>query len=379
MYNNVVKNIASELGLSIIGTISKGKISQILKTQKPFLEEWQAKKMYGEMDFMARDSNIFTDLSNILEDYESVISLFIPYYQGIPDNFSEEWKASILSGEPPKGYGKVARYAWGLDYHKVIKKKLKLFTKLISERIDDKFSVREFTDSVPMLERAIAASAGLGFIGKNSLLIRKKLGSFGFLAEVICSLQLDDCGTDASNIKKDNESLLSIIPNTKPGSGCSTCTRCINNCPTDAIINPGVLDARKCIAYMTIEKRSEFNDFESSGVGNWVFGCDICQDVCPFNHKGIPKTQIKEFYPEFGAGPFLELESILAIENHEQFVERFAGTAIMRAKREGLVRNALAVILNQNLKGLVPKIEQLVKKDESTLIRSMASFVLEKL
>lgn len=320
------------------------------------LANWQESGFAGEMKYMLRDSQLFSDLQNLLPSVRSVISFVVPYRNVEKENnFSDA----------PLGYGKVARYAWGRDYHKVLKKRVSNFIEEIEKQLPPEFALeyRVFTDAVPLLERALAASNSLGFIGKNSLLITPGLGSFNFLVEIIWNLEIK------YSTKKRVKPKIIVE---QAGNGCKTCIRCIESCPTSAIVSPGVLDARECISYLTIEKKTEFSESEMEKIGCWIFGCDICQEVCPFNQQIKKFTEINEFKPESGSGEYLKLEDILNINDKEKFLKQFAGTAIMRAGRDNLLRNAISIVVNTKYKPLINKLEQLAINDVSSLVRNQA-------
>jgi epoxyqueuosine reductase len=316
---------------------------------------------------MQRPPELFSSLSNILENYTSIISFIVPYFQSIPNDLPEEFVFALKNNTTLQGYGRIGRYAWGKDYHKIIRRRLKTILSELTTTYPNLIG-RAFTDSVPILERALAQSAKLGFIGKNTLVITPRIGSFNFIGEIIWN----------ANIKLDSPSLTIIDQNNteKPGTQCKACQNCLSKCPTNALPTPGVLDAKRCIAYLTIEKRTSFTEEETSFLGNWVFGCDVCQDVCPFNHKNIPTTTIEEFLPNQGVGPFLKLRDILELNNHDEFIKYFAGTPLVRAKRAGLVRNSIAVLSNQKDLSCLKKVAELSKCDEAEIVRDEAkSFI----
>lgn len=253
----LVKKLADELGFNDCG------IASVTFLEKEFiqLKEWIGKKYHGDMKYMERNLEMRTNPELIFPGAKSVICFALNYY---PKKKQESNKYLI------------AKYAYGKDYHKVIKKKLKLFIKNIKKEIPH-FQGRGFVDSAPVMERQWAQKAGLGWIGKNSLLIKKTTGSFFFLATIITNVELD---IDYSVTDH-----------------CGTCTACIDACPTAAIVQPYVIDSKKCISYLTIEKKELLTPEEKKQTGNWLFGCDICQDVCPWNSFSRP-THENAFDPE---------------------------------------------------------------------------------
>ena len=274
---SLIKDAAKQAGLSLVGAICAEPLAQ----DRDRLIQWQNSLYAGEMGYMNRDPGLLSSPKLLLEQSASVISFALHYSRAAPFDFEADQSLNL------SGFGKVARYAWGRDYHRVLKKRLHLFIKSLHQLIKREFQYRVFTDSVPFLERAAASSAGLGFIGKNSMLIVPKLGSFCFIAEALVDFEVV------------NQPKLEVKEN------CGSCTNCSSNCPTGAIVSDRVIDARKCISYLTIEKRGMLDEWERKAIGEWIFGCDICQDVCPFNHtvlKNKNVASIPEFNPENGKG-----------------------------------------------------------------------------
>lgn len=250
----IIKNIATEIGFSYCGVSKAEQLSQ----EAFHLEKWLNKKMHGKMYWMENHFEKRIDPTKLVPDSKSVISLLFNYYP------EENFDISAY---------KISKYAYGKDYHFVLKEKLKYFMQCIGEQIGE-VSGRVFVDSAPVLDRAWAAKSGLGWIGKNSMLITKQHGSFYFIAEIIIDLELeyDSVATDH----------------------CGTCTACIDACPTDAIIADKVIDSNKCISYLTIELKDQIPNSFKQKMDGWVFGCDICQDVCPWNRFST-HTNEKQF------------------------------------------------------------------------------------
>ena len=326
------------------------------------LKEWQLAGYGGEMAYMARDASERCEATYHEPWAKTVISFAIPY-----SSHASALEVSTgygKTGYSKTGYGRVARYAWGRDYHRVLKKKLHLLGETLKKALHSDFHWRAISDSFPLLERAYANRAKLGFVGKNTMLIRPKVGSYFFLAEVLTDLPVVD------------------IPSFKIAGECGTCSRCISACPTGAFESSYKLNAPKCISYLTIEKRGVFTEWESAAVGSWLFGCDICQEVCPFNHgsnKSNSLSVLDEFSPTNGVGSLIELNSIFSIRSDDEFKERFAGTPLMRPGRRGVVRNALSVAVNQNAKACIEPITEMLKCEESEGVSKMAVVSLEKL
>lgn len=296
-HTELIKNEAKRLGFLSCG-ISK---ADFLEEEAPRLEQWLKKNMHGEMQYMENHFDKRLDPTKLVEDSKSVVSLLLNYFP---------------SKEPhDKTAPKISKYAYGTDYHFVIKEKLKQLLEFIYQEIGE-VSGRAFVDSAPVLDKAWAAKSGLGWIGKNSNLITKDTGSFYFIAELILDLPLnyDTPSTDH----------------------CGTCTACIDACPTGAIVDPYVVDGSKCISYFTIELKNEIPSSFKGSFENWMFGCDICQDVCPWNRFSKAHSE-----PLFN--PNNKLLSMSKSEweeiTEDLFQEIFKKSAVKRAKFSGLTRN----------------------------------------
>ena len=307
------------------------------------LREWQEAGMAADMGYMRRPVELLSDPKKLQKSAKSVVSLGVSYYPGDhPEN--------------TEGGGRVARYAWGRDYHEVIKGRLFRLREELEEELGVRIKARGFTDAVPLLERSAAQHAGLGFFGRNSCLINQRVGSYFFIADLIVDLELE---RDA------------------PGVGtCGRCTRCMDRCPTGAIKAPGVVDARLCISYLTIENRGEIPRDLRPLVGDWAFGCDVCQEVCPYNKMKATRSRWPEFSEEAGAGPYLEIEDVLAIRTDEEFERRFAGTPLTRPGRAGLLRNCCVAAGNLKLEGAIPALVECLRWDPSPMVRGHAAWAL---
>ena len=307
------------------------------------LREWQEAGMAADMGYMQRPVELLSDPKKLQKSAKSVVSLGVSYYPGDhPEN--------------TEGGGRVARYAWGRDYHEVIKERLFRLRAELEEVLGVKIKARGFTDAVPLLERSAAQHAGLGFFGRNSCLISGEVGSYFFIADLIVDL---DLAPDPS------------------GSGtCGRCTRCMDRCPTGAIKAPGVVDARLCISYLTIENKGEIPRHLRPLVGDWAFGCDVCQEVCPYNKTKAARSRWPEFSEEAGTGPYLEIEEVLGIRTEEEFERRFTGTPLTRPGRAGLLRNCCVAAGNLGLRRAVPALIRCLGEDESPLVRAHAAWAL---
>jgi len=295
-YTELIKNEAKKLGFISCG-ISR---AEFLEDEAPRLEKWLKMKMNGEMKYMENYFEKRLDPRKLVDDAKSIISLTYNYY---PEDLQNK--------EAPK----VSKYAYGMDYHYVIKEKLNFFLTFIKDKIGNVHG-RAFVDSAPILEKAWAAKSGIGWVGKNSNLITKQVGSFYFLAELIVDLDLD-----YDRIESDH---------------CGECTACIDSCPTQAITQPYVVDGSKCISYFTIELKENIPKEFKGKFDDWVFGCDVCQDVCPWNKFSKPHKE-----PLFQSSS--ELMKMSRDEwneiTEETFNKIFKDSAVKRTGYKGLTRN----------------------------------------
>jgi epoxyqueuosine reductase len=305
-----VRSYALSLGFSAMGVAP----THILKQDEVALKRWLDLGYQGDMEYMARAPHRRTRPQEVLPGAQSVIVLATNYYPGDPP---EKPFASIPA--------RVSRYAWGRDYHRVIEGRLKQLEGFIKLKGDPNVKCRSYVDHGPVLEKSLARDAGLGFIGKNTLLITESFGSWVFLSVILTTLAL--------------------TPGQPKTSQCGSCRLCLDACPTDAFTAPFVLDARRCISYLTIENKNEIPDRLKSRMGNWIFGCDICQEVCPYNARPTV-TKLYEFRADQGAGPALDPEEILDFKSDESFKMRFRRTPLLRPKRSGIQRNAKVVSRN---------------------------------
>jgi len=298
-YTQLIKTLASELGFSYCG-ISK---AEFLTEEAPRLEEWLKRNYQGKMGYLENHFDKRLDPTLLVPGAKSVISLIYNYYP-----------KEDLAKKNPDGF-KIAKYAYGEDYHIAVKDKLKIFLDRIQEEIGH-VEGRAFVDSAPVHERAWAKKSGLGWIGKNSLLLNRNMGSFFFLAELILDLELE--------------------PDAPIKDYCGTCTACMDACPTDAIPEPYVVDGSKCISYFNIELKDEIPSSEKGKFENWMFGCDICQDVCPWNRFSKPHQEPK-FHPHPDLEKMSQQDWTEITEN--VFKKLFKKSAVKRTKFEGLKRN----------------------------------------
>lgn len=297
-----IKLKALELGFSNVGVAR----ADGLEHEGARLNEWLERRYQGTMEWMKRDPEKRADVRQVLPGAKSVVSVALNYYT--PQERQES--AEI---------GKISRYAWGDDYHILMTSRIQSLVDCIKS-VQPGVSAKAYVDTGPVMDKAWAVRAGIGWLGKHTNVITKEYGSWVFLGEIIVDLELeyDEPMTDF----------------------CGTCTACIEACPTDAIVEPYVLDSTKCISYLTIEHKGDLPDELKSKFENWVYGCDICQDVCPWNRFQQATLEMAFFPRPENIEPTLkELEAI----TREEFTQRFKKSPIKRTKRDGIVRNAKAV------------------------------------
>lgn len=295
-HTQLIKAEAKRLGFLSCGISKAG----FLEEEAPRLEKWLNQNMHGEMQYMENHFDKRLDPTKLVEGSKSVISLLLNYFPSEQQN--------------PDSY-KISKYAYGMDYHFVIKDKLKNLLHFIQEEIGEVHG-RAFVDSAPVLDKAWAAKSGLGWIGKNSNLLTQQVGSFYFVAELIVDLELEYDAPVTDH--------------------CGTCTACIDACPTEAIVQPYVVDGSKCISYLTIELKNEIpSEFEGT-LDDWMFGCDVCQDVCPWNR--FSKSHREPLFdpnPELLSFTKKDWEEI----TEDVFKKVFQKSAVKRTKLSGLRRN----------------------------------------
>ena len=301
--SNRIRDLAAECGFAIAGIAPAGPVSDFDRYR-----DWVDRGLAGEMRYLTdHRADVRSDPANLLPGVRSIISVGL-LYNG-PEPYSTEFS------DPERAW--ISRYAWGEDYHTTVRKKLEELAAKLQRT--ESFEWRACVDTAPLLERSVARDAGLGWIGKNTCLINQQSGSWFFLGELLTTLQIE--------------------PNSPPPDRCGTCTRCIDACPT-AALTPYELDATLCISYFTIELRSAIPTTKRSQIGANVFGCDICQDVCPWNRKAPRTCELREFAPP--------LEKIAALTEPE-FRTMFRQTPVSRAKYSGFLRNVAVAMGNSGL------------------------------
>jgi epoxyqueuosine reductase len=343
---DIAKQAAREAGFELAGVAPVRDFDELDR-----FREWIAAGRAGEMKYMeARDQSGSlkrASLRSTLPWVRSVIVCAINY------NTAQPYSTEV--NDPQRGW--IARYAWGQqDYHEAVLNRLRAVeSRLRASAGSSELQTRCYVDTGPLVERVYAKYAGIGWIGKNTCILNQKMGSWLFLGVILTSLELE--------------------PDLPAPDRCGSCTRCIDACPTDALVAPYQLDSNRCISYLTIEKRGVIPEDMRTGMGHEVFGCDICQDVCPWNRKA-PATEAAEFQPREGlVNPALEW---LAGMSDEEFREKLRGSAVRRAKRSGLRRNAVIAMGNSGDERFGPLLERL-KTDEDSVVAESAECAAKRL
>ncbi len=349
---------ARELGFALCG------VAPLQKFQEhEAFAEWLKRGYAGEMAYLADARRIHPE--KLLDAKGSVIVCALNYNTVHP--YSSEGAAHAphsRSEEDAGPRGWISRYAWGRDYHEVLWERLNALLKLLAERFPETHFSRAYADTGPVAERIFAKHAGLGWIGKNTLLLNEKLGSWIFLGVIVTSLELVPSLAAREMVSADL---------------CGNCRQCLDACPTGALVEPYVMDARRCISYLAIELRGSVPEEFREAMGRHVYGCDICQEVCPFNSKA-PATEVAEFEPrrwEDGNSLLEPPLEWLAGMSEEEFREKFRGSAMKRTKWRGLVRNACIALGNAKLRRGLPEhgrivalLERLTRAGEPSIAES---------
>jgi epoxyqueuosine reductase len=333
-----LKRRAAELGFEMVGIAPAAPADGFAR-----LRDWLAAGFAGEMDYLHRHGEARRHPGAVLPDVRTVVMLGMSYAAPNPPPADERLR------------GTVARYARGEDYHDVLRRKLNELLDWVRHEAPGTQG-RGVVDTAPLLERDFARRAGLGWFGKNTMLIHKRLGSYTLLGALLLDREL-----------RPDEPFET--------SHCGSCTRCLDACPTEAFAGPFRLDARRCISYLTIELRGPIPEELRPGVGDWVFGCDVCQEVCPWNRKAPPGGE-PALQPG-AVGSALDLVEVLGL-SEEEFRRRYRGTALWRSKRRGLLRNAAIVLGNLGDVRALPALQRALD-DPEPLVREAARWAIEEI
>lgn len=353
-FEQELKQAAYDLGFDLAG-IADVQPARHAEAYRAWLEAGH----YADMEWISRNVETRIDPAAWQPEAKSMLVLGISYATQVPD--------PIIWNDPMRG--RIARYAWGRDYHKVIRKRLDQLSAWVAENGPKGVKSFYFNDARPMMEHDAALAAGLGFIGRNTLLIHPEWGSMMFLGGLLLSTKLEaDAPTPGSGKK--------ILSATGKASDCGNCRRCLNACPTSAFPAEYILNSRLCISYQTIENRNEIPEELRSKFGNWIFGCDVCQEVCPwvkrFSHAGTQPWLLPE--PDRMAP---RLDELAALDD-DGFLARFAGTPVMRTKRRGMLRNVAVALGNSASVEAQAPLEKLAD-DPEPLIAEHARWGLKQL
>ena len=334
-----VKKHAYRAGFDLVGITNPQPSAYIARYR-----DWLAKGYHADMDYMARPDAVEkrADPRVVMPEARSIVVVGMNYYHG---------------GFPPigTGRGRVSRYAWGGDYHDVMMNNLRQLADRIESLVGEPVAHRAYVDFGPLMERELAQRAGLGWFGKNTTLIHPTFGSYVFLGELLLTLELE---TDTPLRK----------------SRCGSCTACLDACPTGALVAPGVLDAQRCISYLTIEHRGAIPRALRPLIGDWIFGCDTCQEVCPWNQRFAHQATGSGLDPRCKT---LGLTELLTLDEHT-FRARFRETPLWRPRRAGLLRNAAVVLGNVGSPAALPILEQ-ASGDEDSLVAEHAAWAWQRI
>lgn len=341
-----VKEKARDLGFDLVGITSPDPPPHF-----DVYKNWLSADFHGEMKYLANDRAIEwrADPHRLLPDCKSILVLGIPY--------SKPSKKTRLTKEPGP-QGRIASYAWGDDYHETLQPRLQQLVSFMEEQVGASFPNRWYTDTGPILERDFAQRAGQGWIGKNSMLINPKRGSYYLLAEILLAIQLEHDQPFASD-------------------HCGTCTRCIEACPTDCILPDRTLDANRCISYLSIELKGTIPHEMRSQMEDWVFGCDICQQVCPWNIRFAPEMGDKDFAPRQGH-TLVDLEKEIRLNTYG-FNHKFKNNPVKRPKRRGYLRNVAIALGNARQPRSVPVLFQVFGEEPEALVRGAIAWALAEI
>jgi epoxyqueuosine reductase len=350
-----IKEKAIHLGFDLIGIAPASRAPHAEAYRR-----WLANGYQAGMSWLARQPERREEPALVVPGAQAVVVVGLSYFTAIPP--AELWRNPA--------HGRIARYAWGLDYHEVLLPKVRDLGRFIEQEAGRSLNQRAYVDTGPVLERGFAAQAGLGFIGKNTLLISPRWGSYLFLAEILVDVSLD-YDTPATG-----EGASLPLEATGPANrtaSCGHCTRCLTICPTHAFPAPYILDSNRCISYLTIEHKGTIPPDLRPLLKNWIYGCDECQEVCPWvkHYVAPPGQEFLRYRPEWAAPKLVDLMAM----DEAAFQNRFKGTPIKRTKRRGLLRNVAIALGNWGSPEALPVLERALS-DPEPLIREHAAWAI---
>ena len=338
-----LERAAAALGFDVVGVTSVAPGPRDVRA----LDAWLEAGHDAALGYMRASSAARRDGAALLAGARTLVTVAVNHHAAAPPFEAE------------RRYGRVARYAWGLDYHRVVPPRLERLAATLPAMLGRPVRARVVVDAAPLLERAAAARAGTGFFGKNTMLILPRRGSWFLLGELLLDVELEPDAPAAAPT-------------------CGTCRRCLPACPTDAFAAPYVLDARRCLSYWTIEHEGPIPPPMRTSMGAWVFGCDVCQDVCPFN--GFAReTAWPEFLPGAGVGPRLDLEATLGLGDDATFRARFGTSPLRYAGRASVLRNVAIVAANVGATACVRALARRAREDAAPVVRGHAASSLARL
>lgn len=353
-----IKSKAYELGFDLIGIAPAERAPHAEAYRR-----WIANRYHATMEWLARHPERREDPRLVILGARSVVVVGLSYFAVDPP--LEIWN------DPSRG--RIARYAWGLDYHDIMLPRLRALGQFLDNETRAS-PQRSYVDTGPILERSFALQAGLGFVGKNTLLINPKLGSYLFLGEILVGLDLE-----YDEPAEEKGALCRVDPagESKRVGTCGNCSRCLQICPTYAFPAPYILDSNRCISYLTIEHKGSIPPEIRPLMKNWIFGCDECQEICPWVRRYSQPTAAKflHYEPDWAAPKLLDLLSM----NESAFRARFRGTPVYRTKRRGLLRNVAVAIGNWGDSEALPILEHVVKNEDDLLIREHAAWAIARI
>lgn len=353
-----IKDKAYSLGFDLIGIAPAEQAPHAQAYRR-----WLARNYQAEMHWLARDPQRRADPRQLLSGVQAVVVVGLSYF--VLDPPAEVWN------DPARG--RIARYAWGLDYHEIMLPRLRELGDFIEKESGLSLNQRAYVDTGPLLERDFAAQAGLGFIGKNSLLINPRLGSYLFLGEILVDLDLE---YDEPALDGGANCRIGPRGDSKRTGTCGGCTRCLEICPTHAFPAPYILDSNLCISYLTIELKGAIPEALRPLIKNWIFGCDECQEICPWVRRYSRPTRenFLAYDPEKVAPKLIDLMTM----NNQAFRDRFHNSPIRRTKRRGLLRNVAVALGNWGSSAALAALEQALA-DPEPLIREHAAWAIKQI